>query len=274
MPAHWVAALPMYNVTPALGALWRAFAHDVAVFAFGGDAANDVSLLDEPFGDLRGLWRRNDLLLSQTCGYPLVHELASHVDMIATPIFDANGCDGARYRSVLVVRSNGDARVIDTLTDCRGLRAAYNGDDSNSGMNALRHAVAPLARGGRFFGSVVRTGSHLASLRRVAAGDADVAAIDCVTLAYVSDELPDLAKRVRGIGFTASTPGLPLIASRSVGAARLSRVRDALHAALSADRERARRLRLRGFARLTANDYAAIDALERDAMAAGYATLA
>jgi ABC-type phosphate/phosphonate transport system substrate-binding protein len=126
------------------------------------------------------------------------------------------------------------------------MRAAYNGDDSNRGMNALRHVVAPHARNGRFFASVVRTGSHLRSLRTVAEGCADVAAIDCVTFAFAQDELPALAKRVRAIGVTASAPGLPLIASRALGPERLSRVRDALDAALSADPERARRLRVRG----------------------------
>ncbi|WP_429461882.1 phosphate/phosphite/phosphonate ABC transporter substrate-binding protein [Paraburkholderia sp. JPY465] len=264
----------MYNVTPTLGALWRTFAQDVATLAFGEDPANEVSVLDEPLRELRKFWRRGDLLLSQTCGYPLVHELRDHVDVVAAPIFDAHGCNGARYRSVLVVRASGRGHGIDRLADCRGLRAAYNDDDSNSGMNALRHAVAPHARGGRFFASAVRTGSHLRSLRTVADGGADVAAIDCVTFAFVQDELPDLAKRVRVIGVTASAPGLPLIASRALGPERLSRVRDALDAALSADPERARRLRVRGFARLAYSDYAEVALLERDAIARGYATLA
>jgi hypothetical protein len=230
---HWVAALPMYNVTPALGALWRAFLHDVVTFAFGDEPAVHVSLLDEPFGGLHALWRYSDLLLSQTCGYPLVHGLGSHVDVVATPMFDADGCDGARYRSVIVAPAHGSADDIVTLADCRGLRGAYNGDDSNSGMNALRHALAPHARDGRFLASAVRTGSHLRSLQTVAERGADVAAIDCVTFAFAQDELPDLAKRVRVIGVTASAPGLPLIASRALGPERLSRVRGALDAALS-----------------------------------------
>jgi ABC-type phosphate/phosphonate transport system substrate-binding protein len=153
------------------------------------------------------------------------------------------------------------------------LRAAYNGADSNSGMNALRHAVAPHARKGRFFASVARTGSHLRSLESVAKRGADIAAIDCVTFAFVRDALPDLARRVRVIGVTASAPGLPLIASRALGAPRVARIREALNAALSADPARARRLRLRGFARLTREDYMDIAALERDAIARGYPVL-
>jgi ABC-type phosphate/phosphonate transport system substrate-binding protein len=141
-------------------------------------------------------------------------------------------------------------------------------------MNALRHAVAPHARNGRFFASTVRTGSHLRSLRMIAEGDADVAAIDCVTFALTQDHLPDLAKRVHVIGVTASAPGLPLIASRALGPEPLSRMRDALDAALSADPERARRLRVKGFARLTRDDYAEIETLERDAIARGYVALA
>lgn len=265
----------MYNVTPALGSLWRAFLHDVVRIAFDGDTTADVTLLDEPFGALDALWRRDDLLLSQTCGYPLTHGLGRDVNVVATPMFDADECHGARYRSVIVVGSNSSsAPDVATLADCRGMRAAYNDDHSHSGMNALRHAVAPLACNGRFFASTVKSGSHVHSLRMVAAGDADVAAIDCVTFAFVRDELPELATRVRVIGATASAPGLPLIASRALGAQRLLRMQQALDAALLADRQRAQRLRMRGFARLTVDDYAAIQTMERDALALGYATLA
>ena len=50
-------------------------------------------------------------------------------------------------------------------------------------MNALRAVIAPLAEGGRFFAEIIETGGHAASLDLVAAGGADVAAIDAVSLA-------------------------------------------------------------------------------------------
>ena len=123
-------------------------------------------------------WSDPALLLSQSCGYPLLR-LPPHVQVVATPRYRAEGCEGAAYRSALIVRVDDPAA---TLGDLRDRRCAINGTDSNSGMNLLRAAVAPWARGGRFFGRVEVSGSHLESLARVGDGRADIAAIDCVTL--------------------------------------------------------------------------------------------
>lgn len=260
-----IAALPMYNVTPALAAEWRAWLSDVLRVA-----APHAALVD-PGDDLHALWRRPELLISQTCGYPLVNGLQRQVQLIATPQFDAPGCIGAAYSSVLVARADA---TFDTLAACRGARAAYNQDDSNSGMNVFRHAVAPLAHDGKFFAEVVRTGSHLGSLRAVADNLADVASIDCVTFAFVRDELPELAERVREIGRTAASPGLPLIAAHDVPYDQIVALRAALDEALAICPQRAARLRLKGFASLSFDDYARITQLENEARAVGYPRLA
>ena len=162
---------------------------------------------------------------------------------------------------------------FDTLASCRGARVAYNQDDSNSGMNALRHAVAPYAQEGAFFRAALRTGSHVGSLQAVADNRADVAAIDCVTFAFVCDEMPELAPRVRRIGMTAASPGLPLIASDTVPAATVGALREALNEALAVHPERAKRLRLQGFSALPLADYERIAQLENEARAVGYTRL-
>jgi ABC-type phosphate/phosphonate transport system substrate-binding protein len=262
----WIAALPMYNVTPALAAVWREWLGDVLKAV--EPACRIVLDADD---DLHALWRRPDLLISQTCGYPLMHGLREQVQLIATPQFDAPGCDGADYSSVLVTRADAP---FDSLAACRGARAACNQDDSNSGMNVFRHAVARLARGGAFFSATVRTGSHLGSLRAVAGNQADVAAIDCVTFAFVRDELPELAEKVRQIGVTAASPGLPLIASSTVPSATIEALRASLNETLSAQPVRARRLRLKGFSALSLSDYERITQLENEARAPGYPRLA
>jgi ABC-type phosphate/phosphonate transport system substrate-binding protein len=261
----WIAALPMYNVTPALAAIWREWLADVL---------NGIELecrIVTPDDDLQALWRHPDLLISQTCGYPLMHGLSECVQLIATPQFDAPGCDGPHYSSVLATRV--DAH-FDSLAACRGARAAYNQDDSNSGMNVLRHVVAPLARNGMFFSEVVRTGSHLGSLRAVVENRADVAAIDCVTFAFVCDEWPELAEKVRQIGVTAASPGLPLIASNAVPAETVKALRSSLFRTVSEQPDRARRLRLKGFSVLPLADYDRILQLENEARAVGYTRLA
>jgi ABC-type phosphate/phosphonate transport system substrate-binding protein len=261
----WIAALPMYNVTPALAAIWRDWLGDVL-----HDVAPETRIVDTG-DDLPALWRRPDLLLSQTCGYPLMHALNGNVQLIATPEFDAPGCTGADYSSVLITRADAP---FETLEACRGARAAYNQDDSNSGMNVFRHAVAPLARGGRFFSEVIRTGSHLGSLRAVAENRADIAAIDCVTFAFVRDEMPEPAQQVREIGWTAASPGLPLIAANTVPQGVIESLRAALNEAVAAQPERAARLRLKGFVSLPLSDYARITQLENEAQTLGYPRLA
>ncbi|WP_321821009.1 MULTISPECIES: phosphate/phosphite/phosphonate ABC transporter substrate-binding protein [unclassified Burkholderia] len=273
--SQWIAGLPMYNVTPRHAALWRALLHDALdAFARAGGPAG-VALLDEPFGDLHALWRRNDLLLSQTCGYPYrMLGLRDTAHLIATPAFDAPGCDGARYSSVLVASARVHAGGATMLAACRGLRAAFNGADSHSGMNAFRHAVAPHAHDGRFFGSVVPFGSHLNVLRALAAGVADCAAIDCVTFAYVRDALPELLKEIRIIGMTASAPGLPLIASKALEGRLVEALQDALDHAVALDPARASALRLKGFERLPPGAYDTIAGFARDAAAHGYPELA
>jgi ABC-type phosphate/phosphonate transport system substrate-binding protein len=260
-----IATLPMYNITPALALEWREWLADVLRMI------NPACRIVAPDEELHDLWRRPNLLISQTCGYPLTHGLQEHVQLIATPRFAAPGCEGTDYSSVLVTRKDAP---FDTLAACRGARAAYNQDDSNSGMNMFRHAVAPLARAGAFFSTVVRTGSHLGSLKAVIEDRVDVAAIDCVTFAFVCDELPELAQQVRQIGMTATAPGLPLIASRAVPPATIEALRKALNEALALRPERAKRLRLQGFSTIPVADYRRIDRLENEARGLGYAHLA
>jgi ABC-type phosphate/phosphonate transport system substrate-binding protein len=262
---NWIASLPMYNVTPALAADWRAFLANVL-----RETVPLTRIVDarEP---LPGFWRRTDLLISQTCGYPLMHGLREYVQLVATPEFDAPGCRGPDYSSVIVTRADGP---IDSLEASRGLRVAFNQSDSNSGMNALRHAIAPLARDGSFFGKVVITGSHLGSLTAIAEDRADIAAIDCVTMAFVRDGLPQLAQAVRELAWTQASPGLPLIASNTVDVLTVESLRHALDHALRTDPNRTKRLRLKGFSTLSLTDYARIEQMESEALAFGYARLA
>jgi len=261
---NWIAALPMYNVSPALAADWRALLVDVL------RQVEPSTEIVEP-DDLHAFWRRPDLLISQTCGYPFVLGLHEHVQLIATPQFDAPGCDGARYSSVLVTRADAP---FDSLPACRGARVACNATDSNSGYNALRHAVAPHAVEGRFFGATLETGSHLGSLRALAEDRADIAAIDCVTMAFARDAFPELTSRVRELGLTRSSPGLPLIASKRVRPEQIDTLRAALDDALAALPERATRLRLKGFAHLPPEAYDSIRQMENEARVANYARLA
>jgi ABC-type phosphate/phosphonate transport system substrate-binding protein len=269
---NWVAAFPMYNVTPALARDWRVLLDHVhRRLRPWLDARGDTLAIVDPETSLQEFWLRDDLLLSQTCGYPLVRALAGRVQLVTTPVFTVDGCEAGDYHSVLITRA---AANVTSLAQCRGLRAAYNTPDSNSGMNLLRSAVAPLAGGQPFFASVIETGGHLASLQALQDDRADVAAIDCVSFAFVLDHRPDLAHGLVEIGATRSAPGLPLIASKRVPPEGIDALVRALTDAVTHDRPLAKRLKLDGFARRPLDDYASILEIEMDAVKRGYPRLA
>lgn len=256
----------MYNVSPRLRQGYDALLE--ALLAEAG-VTGAVELVDDT-GPLPAFWQRQDLLLAQTCGYPYVTALRDRVTLLATPCFSVPGCTGSDYSSVLVTRQDSGIR---TLADARGRVAAVNEAHSNSGMNALRHAVAPLALDGRFFGDVKWSGSHAASVRLLRDGAADVAAIDCVTHAYLRQEDPAAMAGMVPLAFSAATPALPLIAGPAVPDALVRRLRNALLAPGSLLRAAMRPLRISAFAWRDADSYARIAGLEREAANRGYPEL-
>jgi len=229
------------------------------------DLAESLSVPD----DYEAAWLDPNLGLSQTCGYPLRHALHRRVRYVGTPVYAVEGTDGPYYRSALVVRADDPAT---DLVELRGRRAAYNSVTSQSGYNAFRDRVAPLARDGRFFSSAIATGSHAASLRAVLADKADITAIDPVSLALENDEI---RKAIRVIGWTDTAPGLPFITAKSTSDEDVNRLslgtsnalEDPLLAAPLAY------LKLTGFEILPPAVYDSIVRMERRAADLGYALL-
>ena len=266
-----LAALPMYDLAElrsATDALWAAIAARLVQAGI-----EDVPASLSRDADLDAVWTDPALLLAQTCGYPLVTTLRNRVTLVATPRYAAPGCDGAAYRSAIVVRAGDPAT---RLADLRGRRCAVNDFGSNSGMNLLRAAVAPLADGQpAFFAEIVVTGAHAASIEAVAGDAADVAAIDCVTWAQLRHHRPNVTAALRVLAWTAPSPGLPLITSRHTSERTRHALLRALHevAGDPALHDVRAALLLDGFEPLPLDAYEAVLELERDAATAGYSTL-
>jgi len=200
------AALPMYDppeLRESVDAWWRGLAA-----AFRAEGIADVPERLDRDTPVEALWRAPDLLFAQACGYPLLGGWSGHLQYLLTPRYRARGCDGASYRSWIVVPATSRAT---SLEDLRGARCSINGRISHSGYNALRALVAPLARDGAFFGAVRVSGSHAESFAEVARGDADVAAIDCVSYALFARCRPEVAAATRILDSTAPAPGLPYV---------------------------------------------------------------
>jgi ABC-type phosphate/phosphonate transport system substrate-binding protein len=220
-----VAALPMYDF-PELRA-----AHD-RIWAALACRLRESDIVGVPRQLMRRLtcrevWRHPGLLFGQACEYPVSKSFRGHLRVLATPRYRAPGCDKNTYRSAIVVRVEEPANALYELHE---RRCVVNEPDSNSGMNLLRAALAPLAGGVRFFHSVSFSGSHLRSVELIAAGEADVAAIDCVTLEHLRRARPQLISQVRILDWTPASPCLPFVISRQMSEATVAVVRSALNA--------------------------------------------
>jgi ABC-type phosphate/phosphonate transport system substrate-binding protein len=184
-----IAFLPMYAVRGArdhADTLWNHLRDSLR--ANGFEAPGEVSTIAPRIDG----WLHPNLILGQTCGLPYITRLCDRVELVGTPDYGVEGCAPGFYHSTLVVSAI-DRRQH--LSEFLGSTFAVN------------------ARSGRFFGRAIHTGSHDASMRLVANGLADIAAIDSVTW-RISRTFDAETSGLRSIGTTESTPGLPFIVAR------------------------------------------------------------
>ncbi len=213
-----------------------------------------------------------ELLFSQTCGFPLETVFRGQAIRLGTPVYDAPGCDGPTHCAFFVVPEGSPAQ---TLADVKGGVFLLNSPVSNSGMNLPRRALAEIAGGQAFFGGVVETGGHPASLARMLAGEGDVASIDCVTYAFWRRYRPEAAMRVRIIGQTPRSPAIPFVTSVATPPPIVEILRDALRRVATEPRYAAVRagLMISGIEDLPDEAYRALLDYEREAAALGYPQL-
>jgi ABC-type phosphate/phosphonate transport system substrate-binding protein len=246
-----IASLPMYDmpeVRAFTDAWWKGLARHMGV----------VAGLDR-LPDYFQIWRNPQLVFSQTCGYPLTHEFRGKLRLLATPHYGVDGCSGSSYRSIFF------AREQRPLPEFRGSVAAYNNMDSMSGMLALKLVFLPFANGGQFFAKSRQTGSHLESLAAVQSGNADICAIDAVTVAMARRYRPSAMEGLVEVGRSPSVPSLPYVTSMKRTISEVERYRQGLAAAFSdtALAKTRAALFLDGFSVLSEADYDVIAALEQ-----------
>ena len=267
-----IASLAMYRDPPVVAEATRAFWTYLHGHLRDGGITDAPEYLDEAIA-YDAAWRDPRLLLAQTCGYPFASRLRGRVRIVATPVYDLPGCEGVMNGSFVVVHASAPAAAI---VDLRGQVAAINDPLSNSGMNLLRRLVAPHAKDGHFFGRIVESGSHVASLAMVANGEAEVAAIDCVTYGNLARFAPARLAGTRILAETAKTPGLPFITRATASDAELRILRDGL-TRFAGDPAAAHIRATLGLQRFEIRPESAYDAvleIEREAARLGYPVLA
>lgn len=198
--------------------------------------------------DLHESWRRDDLLLGQTCGWPLVTSLP---ELAVVGAFDvvAPFAAAGRYRSVLVgVRPQSPAELASTPDSV----VAMNSDTSLSGWISLCAAL------GRRPQRVLTTGSHGESVRAVSEGRAHLASIDALSFEFLMEAERPMVSRLHIVGHGPLVPSLPLVTSFTH---RLDELRQAVAVAVTETTAVCTRLRIRGFVPFDRSDYESLTEL-------------
>lgn len=257
--SHGLAELLMYVAPPRVCAAQALWLKEI-VQRLGAERLDAAGL------DLQQLWRSPRLLLTQTCGYPLMTRLRGEVRVVGRPVYRLPHSADGNHCSVLLVRED-DPRQ--SLAEFFGSHGLINGQDSNSGMNLLRQRVAPLQRDGRFFGEVSATGGHRDSLRWLRQGRGDLAAIDSVTYDYLARDHSEEVRDLRILTLSAVGPCLPYITALDDP----EPIRLAMNQTLQALPEVAAILAIEQVLAATEADYEVLLDYEREAQALGLASI-
>ena len=226
----WAASARMYAVAPGASEAWRALLTEV-----GRRSGVALEVVEHAFpASLADLWRRPDLGCAFMCGWPLAREAQARAEageaprpVLAAPVPDAPWSAGrAIYRSDFVVAAKSS---FSTLPDTFGKRFALNALHSHSGANMPRAHLARWAASTPLFSEMV---GPLTTPRRcieaVAAGAAEVTAIDSYALQLLRRHDPDLAAAIRVIDSSEPNPIPPLVAASALPPADQARLGQAL----------------------------------------------
>ena len=192
------AALPMYD--------WPEIRSQTEAFWDRLRAGLDLPALTHPveMDDLLAIWRDPQTLIADACWGTVDLDLIGTQRIIGRRSYDGvPGGAGTTYRSALVARDGKAAGPGATAVLPAGLdrmRLAANSVDSRSGWLSIAEDAQMDDAG------VLWTGAHRASIRAVADGRADVAAIDCRSWQLALDH-EAAARSLTVIGWTAPRPG-------------------------------------------------------------------
>jgi phosphonate transport system substrate-binding protein len=159
-------------------------------------------------GEIHVLW---------LCGLPYVHKAdldPSEVELLAVPIPLGERYQGQPvYFSDVVVRR---CSLFQSFLDLRGGSWAFNEPRSHSGFNVVRAYLAELGQIDGFFGAVVESGAHTASLEMILSGRIDAAAVDSTVLEWIVSEREEISREIRVIETIGPSPIPPWVISKQV----------------------------------------------------------
>jgi phosphonate transport system substrate-binding protein len=163
------------------------------------------------------------------CGLPFAQFLQRpdvDLELLATPVYAApRYSDAPVYFSDVIVRADSPFTRFD---DLRGRTFVINEPNSMSGWHTVRRHLRHAGQSADFFGSVLESGAHVHSIRRVLSGDGDAAAIDSTVWDWQVAQEPSLAEKLRVVEVIGPTPAPPWVINRGLDGELRHRVRDGL----------------------------------------------
>jgi phosphonate transport system substrate-binding protein len=162
------------------------------------------------------------------CGAPYAQRADARlpIELLAAPVpGGARYNDEAIYFSDVIVPAASNVRAFE---DLHGARWGFNEPGSHSGYHVVRYTLAQRKLGSDFFGERVQTGGHAESLRRVAAGEIDGAAIDSTVLEGLLARQPELRDEIRVIDALGPSARPPWVIRKEVPVEQRAMLRKAL----------------------------------------------
>ena len=256
----------MYAFTPSLQNAWQEIFSNIHNY-----------LPDQYSRPLNIIWSDDhedfsnpQMLLGQTCGYPYIEKWHKSHRLLCVPEFEIEGCYGPGYSSWFITNSK-DSRT--NLSEFCNTTVAMNNVDSNSGMNVLRYAISQIAKGKRFFKSVITSQSHITSMQMAANGEVDLAAIDSVSYYQAIAQGIIKSKNLKVVSQSTITTGLPFIVHKNLAMSN-SDILQAMNQSLEESSEFAKQtLKLKGFLAVSDSDYDVTRNLKKQAIENNYPLL-
>jgi phosphonate transport system substrate-binding protein len=221
-------------------------------------------------------WAKDEYDVSFVCGLPYVdfeRRGSAPAIPVAAPVLagDRYGGRPIYFSDVIVRRGSG----IRSFTDLRRHSWAHTEPLSQSGYGITRYSLLKLEETHGFFGTLVKTGSHLESIALVAEGEIDGSAIDSQVLAVALKDDPALAAEITIVASLGPSTIPPVTVSKRLPpelSARITDVIVSLHHDPAA-RERLSSGLVERFVRVGPDSYDDIRAMLDACLESGFMTL-
>ncbi|RVE50856.1 hypothetical protein evm_004423 [Chilo suppressalis] len=175
-----------------------------------------------PFKDREDPFARNkvDLGFMTAASYMRLRKAGNKsVELLpVTPVFahQMNVENKPGYFSDVIIHSDKKAHNVNTLLDLRGCTFAYSDEESLSGSVIILKTLKEKGENASFFGSKLRSGSHLASAQMVLSKQAEWAAVDSTTLLYSKKYMQDGGKDITLLETLGRLPPYPLVVNTNL----------------------------------------------------------